>query len=85
MAESKEKQAGILLNENAEQQDNTAEAARLYNRGAEVFGSSNAFMQWMDSNVRALGNKKPKDFLNTREGIETLMDELGRIEHGIFA
>lgn len=55
MAESKEKQANILLNENAEQQDKTAEVARLYNRGAEVFGSSNGFMQWMDSNMRVLG------------------------------
>jgi putative toxin-antitoxin system antitoxin component (TIGR02293 family) len=61
------------------------EIARLYSRGEEVFGSLNNFKTWMNSPVMALGNKKPRDFLDTSIGIEVLTEELGRIEHGIFA
>ncbi len=70
---------------NPEQSERVIEIARLYSRGEEVFGSLDAFKQWIESNVIALGNKKPKDFLDTSFGIEMLMEELGRIEHGIFA
>jgi putative toxin-antitoxin system antitoxin component (TIGR02293 family) len=70
---------------NAEQSERVIELAKLYSRGEEVFGSLDAFKEWMNSTVMALGNKKPKDFLDTSLGIEMLMDELGRIEQGIFA
>ena len=70
---------------NAEQTERVIELAKLYTRGEEVFGSLEAFKEWMDSRVLALGNKKPKDFLDTSMGIDMLMDELGRIEHGVFA
>ncbi|MBK7098856.1 MAG: DUF2384 domain-containing protein [Sphingobacteriales bacterium] len=43
------------------------------------------FKLWMSSPVMALGNKMPKEFLDTSMGIDLLMDELGRIEYGIFA
>jgi len=70
---------------NPEQSERALEIARLYPRGEEVFDSLDAFKTWMDSNVMALGNKKPKEFLDTSLGIELLMEELGRIEHGVFA
>ncbi len=70
---------------NPEQSERIIELARLYSRGAEVFGSMDAFKQWMNSTVLALGNKKPKTYLDTSLGINILMNELGRIEHGIFA
>ncbi len=70
---------------NAEQSERVIELAKVYSRGEEVFGTLDAFKEWMNSTVMALGNKKPKDFLDTSMGIEMLMDELGRIEHGIFA
>ena len=70
---------------NAEQSERVIELAKIFSRGEEVFGSLDAFKRWMDSSVMALGNKKPKEFLDTSLGIEMLMDELGRIEHGIFA
>ena len=57
----------------------------LYKRGAEVFESEEKFNSWMDSNIIALGNIKPKELLDTSFGIQSLMDELGRIEHGVFA
>ncbi|WP_217220305.1 type II RES/Xre toxin-antitoxin system antitoxin [Mucilaginibacter paludis] len=57
----------------------------LYKKGAEVFGDVEKFQTWMDSNIVALGNIKPKDLLDTSFGINMLNDELVRIEHGIFA
>lgn len=70
---------------NAEQSERVIELAKVYSRGEEVFGSIDNFREWMNSTVLALGNKKPIEFLDTSLGIEMLMDELGRIEHGIFA
>jgi len=70
---------------NAEQSERVIELAKIYSRGEQVFGTLDAFKEWMSGSVLALGNKKPKEFLDTSMGIEMLMDELGRIEHGIFA
>ena len=70
---------------NAEQSERVIELAKIYSRGEQVFGTLDAFKEWMNGSVMALGNKKPKEFLDTSMGIEMLMDELGRIEHGIFA
>jgi len=68
-----------------EQSERVLELARLYSRGEQIFGSLQDFKTWMDREVLALGSKKPKTFLDTSLGIEMLMDELGRIEHGVFA
>ncbi len=70
---------------NAEQSERVIELAKVYSRGEEVFGSLDSFREWMNSTVLAFGNKKPKELLDTSLGIEMIMDELGRIEHGIFA
>lgn len=70
---------------NPGQSERVIELAKVYSRGEEVFGSMESFKEWMNSTVLALGNKKPKEFLDTSLGIDMLMDELGRIEHGIFA
>lgn len=70
---------------NPEQSERIIELARLFSRGAEVFGSLDNFKIWMNSTIVALGNIKPKELLDTSLGIEILQEELGRIEHGIFA
>ncbi len=70
---------------NPEQSERLIELARLYSRGEEVFDGMDNFKEWMNSSVMALGDKKPKEFLDTSIGIGLLMNELGRIEHGIFA
>ncbi|MFX0194763.1 MAG: antitoxin Xre/MbcA/ParS toxin-binding domain-containing protein, partial [Candidatus Hodarchaeota archaeon] len=43
------------------------------------------FLAWMDHPNRALADKTPLSLLNSRFGAEMLLDELGRIEHGVFA
>jgi uncharacterized protein (DUF2384 family) len=39
----------------------------------------------MESISVPLGSIKPKELLDTTYGINMVADELGRIEHGIFA
>jgi len=68
-----------------DQSERMVEMARLYSRGEEVFGSMEKFKDWMDASLLPFGNKKPKAFLDTSLGIAMIMNELGRIEHGIFA
>jgi putative toxin-antitoxin system antitoxin component (TIGR02293 family) len=70
---------------NPEQSERLIEMAKLYSKGEEVLGSLSSFKEWMDKKVLALGDKKPKEFLDTSIGIGYLMDELGRIEHGIYS
>ncbi len=70
---------------NREQSERLIELAQLYTQGEQVFGSAASFKQWMNSEVPALGNKKPKSYLDTSLGINMLLDELTRIEYGVFA
>jgi putative toxin-antitoxin system antitoxin component (TIGR02293 family) len=57
----------------------------VYIKGSIVMGSLQVFQNWMNTNNTALNGAKPKDFLDTFSGIEFIMHELGRIEHGFFA
>jgi len=68
-----------------QQSERMVEMARLYSRGEEIFGDIENFKDWMDTSLLPLGNKKPKEYLDTSLGIAMLMDELGRIEHGVVA
>jgi putative toxin-antitoxin system antitoxin component (TIGR02293 family) len=57
----------------------------LYKKGIDVFGIEENFYTWMDTKSIALGGVKPKELLDTSFGLTMVYDELGRIEHGIFA
>lgn len=59
--------------------------AEVAARGAEVFEDRDKFLAWMDHPNRALADKTPLSLLNSRFGAEMVLDELGRIEHGVFA
>ena len=61
------------------------EIAALYSHGEDVFGSAASFQQWMAADVPAIGHRQPKSMLDTSIGIQLIHDELGRIEHGVFA
>lgn len=70
---------------NPELSERLVELARLYTKGTDVFGDLEDVKEWMDERILTLGNKKPKDFLDTSIGISLLLDELGRIEHGVYS
>lgn len=57
----------------------------LYSKGEEVFGDRDNFTKWLETKNLALGDIMPLDLLRTSFGIQLLMDELTRIEHGVLA
>lgn len=61
------------------------ELALLAQRGTEVLGSSDAFKAWLQTPLAALGYEKPLHFLDTGFGIRMLLQQLGRLEQGVFA
>ena len=54
-------------------------------RGVKVFGDRKKFLSWMKSPSPALGNRTPASLLRSRFGTEVVLDELGRIEHGVIS
>ena len=67
------------------QSEKIIEIALFYNKGVEVFGSAEKFNSWLDTDNLALGNSKPKVFLDNSFGINMLRDELTRIEYGVLS
>ena len=54
-------------------------------RGVAVFEDRDHFLYWLKQPCVALGNKVPLELLNLRFGADIVLDELGRMEHGVFA
>ncbi len=59
--------------------------ARVLKRAEEVFGDMEAVKYWMNNTNLSLGNETPVSLLDTSFGADLLMDELGRIEHGVVS
>jgi putative toxin-antitoxin system antitoxin component (TIGR02293 family) len=59
--------------------------AEVAARGGEVFADRDKFLSWMRSPNPALGNCTPASLLRSRFGTEVVLDELGRIEHGVVS
>ncbi|MES2797764.1 MAG: antitoxin Xre/MbcA/ParS toxin-binding domain-containing protein [Bacteroidota bacterium] len=59
--------------------------ASLQNHGIEVFGSEEAFANWLKTEIPSLDNKTPLSYLDTPFGFQLIDQTLGRIEHGLFA
>lgn len=65
--------------------DHLLEIARVAVRGVDVFEDKDRFLAWMQRSNVALGNRKPMDLLASKLGIDLVIDELGRIEHGLVS
>lgn len=61
------------------------ELGEIFILGDEVFGDENKFRLWLQTTNFALGNKKPMELLRDSYGQKLVVNELHRIEHGIFA
>lgn len=57
----------------------------LVGKGIEVFGSLEKFMSWFNSPSKAFGGRVPSDLVGLKTGTQMVMDELGRIEYGVYA
>lgn len=61
------------------------ELAAFAQRGIDVIGSKEGFIEWLHSPLVALGNKTPLDFLDTSFGIHLVTKILGRLEQGVYS
>lgn len=59
--------------------------AEVVATGIDVFEDRDNFLAWLSLQSAALGDRKPMDLLNSRFGMELVIDELGRIAHGMPA
>ncbi|MFQ5640665.1 MAG: antitoxin Xre/MbcA/ParS toxin-binding domain-containing protein [bacterium] len=59
--------------------------AEVAARGSEVFDGRDKFLAWMNHPNKALNNKTPMSLLSSKFGTDMVLDELGRIEHGVFS
>lgn len=57
----------------------------LVGKGIEVFGSLKKFTSWFNTPSKALGGNAPSGLVSLKTGAQMVMDELGRIEYGVYA
>ncbi|TKB95241.1 antitoxin Xre/MbcA/ParS toxin-binding domain-containing protein [Pedobacter cryophilus] len=56
----------------------------LYDKGIDTFGSVQEFKNWLPQHNIGI-DAKPNDLLDSITGINMVMNELNRIDHGILA
>jgi len=61
------------------------ELAEVTAKGQDVFDSNEKFYNWLNTPSHALGNMKPAELLKDSYGKEMVLNELNRIDQGIFA
>jgi len=61
------------------------ELARLFFTGLELFKSKTKFVLWLNRPNQSLQNIKPMELIETNIGVELVLDELVRIEYGVFS
>lgn len=59
--------------------------AKVAAKGSEVFQDRDKFLKWLNFPNKALANQTPISLLNSTFGADMVLEELGRIEHGLFA
>jgi putative toxin-antitoxin system antitoxin component (TIGR02293 family) len=59
--------------------------AHVLETGENTFGSSAQFYAWLKSNPQMLEGQLSLDSLTTAHGIQMVLTQLGRIQHGILA
>ncbi len=77
------KKEGDLLAEAVS--EHVIQVAEVYSRGCEVLGDAERFRVWLNTASAAFGNRTPIELLSSRYGALMVLDELGRMEHGIVA
>ena len=79
---ARRKREGVL---NSEESAKLLRLARVVARATEVFEDAEPALHWLKSPNSALSGATPFSLLDTDIGAESVMDTLGRIEHGVFA
>lgn len=79
---ARRKKEGTL---NSEESAKLVRLARVVERAEEVFDSLDTALNWLKSPNAALSGAVPLTLMDTDLGAESVLDTLGRIEHGVFA
>ena len=79
---ARRKAEGVLTSEESAK---FVRLARVLARATEVFEGLEPARDWLKSPNSALSGTTPLSLLDTDVGAETVLETLGRIEHGIFA
>ena len=79
---ARRKKDGML---NSEESAKLVRLAQVVERAVEVFEDMDAGLAWLKSSNAALGGATPLSLLDTSIGADSVIDTLGRIEHGVFA
>ncbi|OQY69708.1 MAG: antitoxin [Rhodocyclaceae bacterium UTPRO2] len=79
---ARRKKEGTL---NSEESAKLVRLARVVERAKEVFGDLDTALDWLKSPNAALSGAVPLTLMDTDIGAESVLDTLGRIEHGVFA
>lgn len=61
------------------------ELTRLFFKGIEVFNDKGKFITWINRPNKSLDNQTPIELIETNMGIDLVIDELLKIEHGVFS
>lgn len=56
----------------------------VFQRAVEVLGSAKKATSWMSAPNRALAGATPIAMVGTLEGVQAVLQVLGRIEHGLM-
>lgn len=79
---ARRKKEGML---SSEESAKLVRLARVVARAHDVFADADAALDWLKASNAALSGTTPLSLLDTEIGAETVLDTLGRIEHGVFA
>ena len=70
---------------NSEESWKLLRLARVVSRASGVFDDTVTAVNWLKVPNAALGGNAPLSLVDTDMGIESVLDTLGRLEHGVFA
>lgn len=70
---------------NSEESAKLVRLARVVERAEAVFDDLDTALDWLKSANTALSGAVPLSLMDTDIGAESVLDTLGRIEHGVFA
>jgi len=79
---ARRKREGTL---SSEESGKVLRLARAVGRANEVFEDPEAALHWLKAPNSALSGASPLSVLDTEIGAESVLDTLGRIEHGVYA
>jgi len=70
---------------NPEVSDHILQIAEVTAKGTVVFKQKENFISWMNYPCVSFGNRTPISLLHSKFGVDMVLDELGRIEHGVYS